>query len=361
MISALFYQQITRKGCVPLKRIIAIALAMMTLFLSSCQPKEKKEQFSKIYFDYFDTASIITGYETSQEEFDKTLEIIKAELESYHQLYDIYYRYDNVTNLCVINSAKDGEPTVVDQKIIDMLKYAKEMYVLTDGEMNVAMGSVLKIWHDFRKLGVDNPKKATLPKLEDLKEASNHTSIDDVIIDEEAGTLYLSDPELRLDVGAIAKGYATEMIAQKLISMGKTGYCLNIGGNIRTIGDKNGEEWRVGIENPDKASEEAYIKILNISDMSLVTSGSYQRFYVVDGKNYHHIIDKDTLYPSEYYQSVSVLCESSALADALSTSLFTMELEEGKALVKSIEGVEALWCLPDGEIITTDGFKKFEE
>ena len=93
--------------------------------------------------------------------------------------------------------------------------------------------------------------------------------------------------------------------------------------------------------------------------MSLVTSGSYQRFYKVDGKNYHHIIDPDTLYPGEKYMSVSVLTENSGLGDALSTSLFLMDYEEGKKLIESLENVEAMWVMPDGEQKYSEGFKNY--
>jgi len=165
---------------------------------------------------------------------------------------------------------------------------------------------------------------------------------------------------MTLDVGAIAKGYAVEETAKWMKEQGIEGYILNVGGNVRIIGARpDGKGWTVGIENPETDSENGYIVYLSFNDMSLVTSGSYQRFYVVDGKSYHHIINPDTLYPAENFLSVSVLCESSAMADALSTALFSMTLDEGKNLIEKMENTEVLWVLPDGKQEMTKGFKNY--
>ena len=245
----------------------------------------------------------------------------------------------------------------VDQKLIDFLLYAKELYTLTGGEMNVMMGAVLRPWHDCRTAASSDPANASIPSREVLDEASKHTSIDLLEIDDENDTVRISDPAASIDVGALGKGYATEMAAQALESMGVTSYVLNIGGNIRIIGTKpDGTGWLTGIKDP-KNSDSAYIEYLNIADTSCVTSGIYERFFTVDGVRYHHIIDKDTLMPSEFFPSVTVITKHSGLADALSTALFSMSYEEGLKLVNSIGGVEVLWVTESGEKLMTDGFK----
>ena len=193
-----------------------------------------------------------------------------------------------------------------------------------------------------------------------LQEASKHTDIEDLIIDTENNTVFLADPEMSLDVGAIAKGYAVEQIAKHLESKGITGYILNVGGNVRTIGMADKEKWKVGIENSDiEDKENPYIEYLKLSGESVVTSGSYQRFYVVDGKEYHHIIDPQTLMPGKKYLSVSVVTDDSGLGDAMSTALFIMDYEEGKKLVESTNDVEAMWVLQDGTQLYSSGFKSY--
>ena len=164
-----------------------------------------------------------------------------------------------------------------------------------------------------------------------------------------------------MDVGAIAKGYAIEQTALWMEETGITGYLLNVGGNIRIVGDRpDGEKWQIGLENPDGDEDEPYIEYLSLGNgFSLVTSGSYQRYYTVEGKNYHHIIDPDTLYPATGYKMVSVINKDSGLADALSTALFCMDYADGEKLVNSLENTYAMWVKDNGEIIYSKGFKDF--
>ena len=344
------------------QRILCGALAVCTLLccaLSSCASNPKKNKYSAYSFDYFDTASVITGYARTQEDFDQVANEVLAQLENYHKLYTIYLRFDGLENLCTINDIMDGahRTVKVDRCIIDMLLYAKEMYAVTDGMLNVAMGSVLSIWHDYRTIGRDDPAVASLPPMALLEEASGHTDIAKLIIDEENCTVTLTDPKMTLDVGAIAKGYATEQIARSLEEKGVTGYVLNIGGNVRTIGTKpDGTPWVVGIED---AMGGDYLCYLQLSGESLVTSGSYQRYYTVDGKQYHHIIHPDTLFPAEGFLSVSVICKNSGMGDAFSTALFCLSLEEGLALVEATPDVEALWVAEDGTQTASSGWNTY--
>ncbi len=310
------------------------------------------------YYTYFDTVSYIYNYAGGDsEEFEEICSEAAKILEEYHNLFDIYYEHSGVTNLRTINLNAGGEPLKVDQKLIDFLLYAKGLYTLTGGEMNVMMGAVLRPWHDCRSAASSDPANATIPSTEVLEEARKHTSIDLLEIDEDNLTVRISDPAASLDVGALGKGYATEMAARHLESLGVTSYVLNIGGNIRIIGTKpDGSGWLTGIKNPLDRGE-TYAEYITLTDTSCVTSGIYERFFTVDGVQYHHIIDKDTLMPSKHFSSVSIITKDSGLADALSTALFTVSYEEGRALVDSLGGVEVLWITPDGEKLMTDGFK----
>ena len=341
------------------KRIL-ISVALCVLFCSfmiSCDTQ--KQQFSAYSMDYFDTVITVTGYENSKEEFDKVAEDVMSRFEEYHRLYTIYNRFDGLENLCTINDLSNGEhrTVTVDKRIVDMLLFAKDMYTLTDGTVNVAMGSVLSLWHNYRNLGMDDPRNASLPPMEKLLEAAEHTDIDNLVVDEQNCTVTLADPLMKLDVGAIAKGYAAECVARYMEEKGITGYVLNVGGNVCTIGAKpDGTPWTVGLENPDGGK---YIEYLCLNGQSVVTSGSYQRYYYVDGKPYHHIIHPETLMPAEGKKSVSVICENSGLGDALSTALFCMPYEKGLELVESIPDVEVMWLTDDGVKMTSSGWNRF--
>lgn len=348
-----------------MKKLIFVAITLALLFSAVGCSKSEKQKFTKYYFDWFDTATTITGYEYSEEEFNKNVAEIEKIFSKHHILYNIYNKSEEMNNLVTVNSRTDGKHNVVtvDEEIIELIKFSANLYTLTDGKFNIAMGSVLSIWHTYRELGMDDPENAKLPPMDKLLEASMHTDMQDVIIDEENKTVYLADEKMTLDVGAIAKGYACEKAAEHLEAKGVSGYIINAGGNIRSVGSKpNDEKWLIGIENPiSYDSENPYIAYLSLNGQSLVTSGSYQRFYTVNGKNYHHIIDPETLMPSERYLSVSVLCNDSGLGDALSTALFNMDYEAGAKLVASLNNVEAMWVLPNGELLYSENFKDFTE
>ena len=164
---------------------------------------------------------------------------------------------------------------------------------------------------------------------------------------------------MTLDVGAIAKGYATERVARLFEDKGVTGYVLNVGGNVRTIGSKSdGSKWTVGVENPNGGD---YLAYLQLDGQSVVTSGSYQRFYYVEGKPYHHIIHPDTLMPAEGYLSVSIVCDDSGLGDALSTTLFCLSQQDGLALIESIDNAEAMWVFENGEKKVSSGWNLYKK
>lgn len=329
--------------------------------MTSCAKTDTYDmkRYEAEFIELFNTFTKIVGYSETEEEFKSYAQQIYDDLTEYHRLYDIYNDYDGLNNIKTINDNAGIKPVKVDKKIIDLLIFSKSMYELTDGKTNIAYGSVLKIWHDYRTDGIDDPENAELPPLKMLQEASEHTDIKDVIIDIENSTVFLKDPMMSLDVGAIAKGYATEQVADRLTADGLASAILNVGGNVRAIGNniKTDEPWSVGIQNPDSESEEAILDLVNLEEASMVSSGDYERYYTVDGKRYNHIIDTKTLFPAENFTAVTVICEDSGMADALSTAIYCMDFEQGHALIQSIEGSEAMWVFKDKSIRYSEGFE----
>ena len=329
--------RITRMTAALLAAVLSLSL------LVGCKPKKELTRYTTIFYDVFDTVTQVIAYCESEEEFNTQMQALHQDLIVYNQLYDIYNDYDGVVNVKTINENAGKAPVQVDDRILSMLELARQMYKLTDGKINIAMGSVLGIWHDYREAAEQNASETD--------------------IDEEAKTVYLSDPEMSLDVGSVGKGYAVEMVCRAAEARGLTSALVSVGGNLRAIGTKpDGSQWTGGVENPWNASEvytstnSIFGSPINMSDLALVTSGDYQRYFVVDGKRYHHIIDPDTLWPAAYYNGVTVLCPDSGMADCLTTALFCMPLEEGQKLVESLDDVEAMWCTPDKQATTSSGW-----
>lgn len=344
-----------------LKKIAAVIMIIIFTMGSTACSAKKKTRYEASFLGLFDTMTQIVAYSDSKELFTKYSQSIHDNLKEYNDLYDIYHDYKGINNIKTINDNAGVKPVKVDKRIIDLLQLGKDKYKSTNGKLNIAMGSVLKIWHKYREDGLNDEANAKLPPMSQLQEAARHTDINKVIIDKENSTVFLQDKDMSIDVGAIGKGYATEQVAQMAIKEGFTSGLISVGGNIRAIGTKgeNNEPWNLGIQNPDKESKNTNLCTVNLSDKSLVTSGDYERYYTVNGKNYHHIIDPNTLFPANYFHSVTIICKDSGMADALSTAVFNMPFDEGLKYINSMPDTEAMWVMENGEIKYSDNFKKY--
>ena len=337
-----------------MKRIMFVLLALC-LLLSGCSTMAEhgQKQYTSTFLDLFDTVTTIVGKAESKEAFTQKAQAIHDQLLPYHRLFDIYTDYEGLNNLKTVNDNAGIAPVNVEKPILDLLKDCKKYAAATGGKVNAAMGSVLSLWHDARSAAIDDPANAALPDIGALQAAAEHTDLDAVILDESASTVFISDPEVQLDVGAIAKGWAVQQVAQKA----PTGLLISVGGNVCATGpkDETGTPWVVGIQDP--AGGDKYLHTLNITGGSVVTSGDYQRFFSVEGKLYHHIIDPDTLYPSAYWRSVTIVCADSGLADALSTALFLLPQEEGLSLLQRFDA-KAMWVDVAGKCYYSPGFEE---
>ena len=336
-----------------MKRLLLI-LFLCSVLLTGCRTPGKagQQQYTATFLNLFDTVTTIVGRADSQEDFQTQANAIRDDLQRYHQLFDIYHSYEGMANLKTINDNAGIAPVQVDPILIQFLLDCREYYRLTDGRVNVAMGSVLQLWHEARNQGIQDPANAQLPDPEALQAAALHTNMENLQIDAGSGTVYISDSLMQLDVGAVAKGWATQRAAENA----PAGMLISVGGNVCATGPKlsDGTPWVIGIQDPNQASQN--IHAIYVTGGSVVTSGDYQRTYHVDGVAYHHIIDPDTRMPAQHWRSVTVVCADSGLADALSTGLFLLDHAQGLALAKAC-GAEVLWIAPDGTEYMTDGFR----
>ena len=332
-----------------------LCLLLTALLLCSCVALPKEQTiYEATFLELFDTVTVIRGGAESQEAFTEIAQGIKQQLERYHRLFDIYHDYPGFSNLKTVNDNAGVAPVQVDAEVIRLLRDCKAYYAATGGMVNAALGSVLQLWHEARTAGLNDPTSAQLPSREELEEAALHTDLSPVIIDETASTVYLADPGMRLDVGAVAKGWAAQRVAENA----PKGLLISVGGNICATGHKtqSGAPWVVGIQNPEDPN--AFVHTLYVTGGSVVTSGDYQRAYVVDGQLYHHIIHPDTLMPGTLWRSVTVVCPDSGAADMLSTALFLLPKEQGEQLLEAFDA-HALWIDSDGTRYYSAGFEKF--
>lgn len=319
-----------------MRRWIAWFMSLiLALSLSSCATPS----YSTTSYDVFDTITTFTAYTDKPAKFDEWRDMLTDELTAYHRLLDIYHTYEDYPrNLCAVNAA-GGTPVVIDERITALLDFGRDMYSFTNGKVDITMGAVLALWHAKRENATENT--ASLPDASALTSALTNIGWKGISLNSKTNTILLHNGA-SLDVGAIGKGWALEQTAQKLESAGCVGI-INAGGNVRTLGKKPGSDyWTVRITHALESSSPSQ-DIHVGAHTAVATSGDYQRYYTVDGKRYAHLIDPATGYPARYMRAVSVVCDDAAVADALSTALFLMPIDEGLAFVNSLDGVEALF------------------
>ncbi len=347
------------------KRILVCLIFFSLVSFLACNQisKTKYNKYTDSFFDTFDTVTVIMAYTKDKEDFDNYFNKIHERFRELHKLYDKYNNYDGVNNIKTINDYAGIKPIKVQKEIMDLIIFSKDWHKKTTGLTNIALGPVLEIWHEYRTEGIENPENAKIPPMEDLEEAFKNTNINKIILDIENSTVFLADKQMRIDVGAVAKGFATEIVAQEIMAQGMQSGIINAGGNVRTIGkplDGKRERWGIGIQNPNRPifSDDPNLDVAFIRNSSMANSGDYQRFYTVNNKILHHIINPKTLMPASYYQAVTVVSEDSGLVDFLSTEFFLLPYEESRALADRLDGVEVLWIIDEDTIEITPGMKK---
>jgi thiamine biosynthesis lipoprotein len=275
---------------------------------------------------------------------------------TYRKIFDRLREIENAlsanledSDLGRINAAAGLEAVSAGADTIGVLKRALRFAELSGGAFDPTVGPLVKLWG----IGSDGER---IPGEEEIAAALSLINWRDVAVDEDAGTVFLARPGMRLDLGAIAKGYAADEAARIIAEEGIERALVDLGGNILAWGAKeDGSPWRVGIQNP-VAGRGAYVGIAEVKNKTLVTSGVYERFFESGGRRYHHILSTRSGYPVESgLLSVTVIGGSSMDADALSTSLFALGYEAGRALAESLENTEVVFIFADRSVRGTSG------
>lgn len=314
-----------------------VIVAMMTGIISNQAPDTQNITLTNVGFD----TPVQFKAECSAEEFEKYTKIVRESFTYYNSLFDKYHAYDGINNIYTLNQEAYDHAVEVDDELLECIELSLNF---NNPAFDITEGNVLNLWHTYREEGLtlnEDGKSGTLPEKEAIEQALSHAGKDKVVI--EGNTIRFTDPELSLDLGGVAKGYACQKTAEKLKEAGLECGLINAGGNVVLIGEKK-DSWHIGIQNPE--AYEAIVTYATTSECAIVTSGDYQRYYMVDDTMYSHIIDFSTGYPANNMRSVTVITNDSALADMLSTALFCMNVKDGqKWLEDKYPDVEAIWIL----------------
>ena len=308
------------------------------------------------------TGSIITYQQSFQLDTEITISIYddkETESKTFDAIFDKIDYYEKMISKTIstsevsqINKNAGVAPVAVSDEIIEMLDIAIGYAEASGGLFDVTIGPVVELWG----IGTDH---AAVPSETDLKANMAKVNYKNLEINRENKTVYLKEKGMLLDLGAIAKGYIADQIKTVMLDIGINSGIISLGGNIVTIGEKpNGNAWSIGVRNPEIEESVTELGILTLKDVSIVSSGVYERYFTADNQRYHHIINPFTGYPEQNdIMSITIVSEKSVDGDSLSTTTFLMGLEKGYAYIESLDGIGAVITMKDKSVYVTDYLK----
>ena len=349
---------------------------LISVLIFSCF-NNKEKVYTETVDGLFDTVHVISGYDKSEQEFKKKVKFYQEEMEKLHKLYTSYEDFQGINNISTINENAGIKPVKVDRNIIDLLKDTLERNKEISDKVNIAAGNVIDLWDKAKTEG-------KLPEQSELEKMQKCAKTENIVIDEQNSTVFIKEKRTKLNLGAVAKGYAVEQVTKKMEKAGMTSFIISAGGNVKVVGKRKipkkeseitdlkscKNQFCIGIalplyndnnidkSNPYNNGRNDYLAKIATENMSIVTTGNYQRYFVMDNKVYGHVINLETLKPEDSFASVSVITEDSGLADFMSTTLFLLSYEEGKALIEKMgkkEKIDVIWAMKNGDVISSEG------
>lgn len=314
-----------------------IILLLIVLLFIGCDRDNNKRSFS---FIALNTTCFITVYNSPDADLNRVESIVKS-------IDKKMSRYNNTSDIYKINRLAGSGYYNPDKEVLEVLKMGLKYSYLSDGYFDITIGPLVDLWN------INNMSK--VPNKALVEEARKLVNYENIVIDNSG--VMLKKMGMSIDLGAIAKGYASDRVKDYLIKAGVKSALINLGGNVSVIGDKpDGSKWNIGIQHPREVRGE-YIGVLPLRDLSFISSGDYERYFFQDGKRYHHIFNSKTGYPKNgEIISSSIVTKSAINGDALSTVTFGMSIKEVKKLREKIE-FQGVFITKDKRIYITPGLK----
>lgn len=325
--------------------ISMVVIIVLAVLVSGCLPNNlaASKSYKETQF-LMDTVVEITAYGPEAEEG------VKAAFAEFQRLHAITNNFDENSQVSKISQMAGKDKVAVDPDLVYIIKLSQDVAAKLDDSFDITVGPLSALWGIGHK-GDYVPSQTEINKVLPLV---NYRLIE---VDDKANTVYLPKPGMMLDLGGVAKGYATDKAIEVLKSKGITSALVNAGGDVRVIGNKpDGKPWRIGIQDPRNA-DGITAKLAMTEWDTMETSGDYQRFIMKDGVRYSHILNPRTGWQPREVASVTMVTNSSTYGDVLSKPIFVLGVEKGLALLKQFPGNEAVIVTMDGKIIVTPGLE----
>lgn len=324
-----------------MKKFTICIILFLSVLLAKAQESYKKS-LTLMGCDF-----AITVVASSKEEAN---EHIKVAIDEIKRIEKLISSWDKHSQTSLINANAGVKPVNVDPELVELVERSLHISKLTSGAFDISFASVDKIWK-FDKSTIK------MPPSDQIKSSVAKIGFDKIIIDKANNTVFLKEKGMKIGFGAIGKGYAADKAKELLKKRGVTGGIINASGDLTTWGKQpNGESWKVGIKNP--LNKENLFSWFDLDDNAVVTSGSYEKYVMIDGERYAHIINPKTGMPSKGIISVSVFAPKAELADALATSVFVLGVEVGLDLINQLKGIEVIVVDSKGRVYYSKNIKK---
>lgn len=324
--------------------ILAIIVGLILIFIFATSKHEEQQVMKSSY-----ALGTIINLRVSS---SKAEEAIEKAIERLNNIDDKMSAFKDSSEISKINLNSGVNSEFVSRDTYFVLNKSIEYSKILEGTFDPTIRPLVALWN----IGT---KQETIPKKNEIEEKLKLVNYNDVILDENNYSVMLKHNKQALDVGGIAKGFAADEVRDIFYKYNVKSALIDLGGNIFALGSKeDGTSWKVGIQNPFKSRGE-YIGILSVKNKSVVTSGNYERYFMKDGKRFHHIIDPKTGYPSQSkIISATIISDDSIDGDGLSTGVYILGIDKAMKIIEAISGVDAIFVTEDKKLYTTSGIDK---
>lgn len=338
-----------------MKKRTYLLLVFLSVFFLFASCSNKTENSLRINKEPYEDKQFLMGTYVQIRVYDEGKEEVVAKaFERVKDLADRITVNEPGSEVDKINEQAGIQPVKVSDDVYKLIKTAYSYSEDSNGGFDMAIGPITKLWH----IGFPDAKK---PSQEEIDEALKLVDYHKVILDDKEQTVYLEEKGMSLDLGAIAKGFITDEVVEVLKKNNVTTAVVDLGGNVYVLGQSpraKDTDWTVGIQDP-KQSRNTTVGSVPASNLSLVTSGIYERFLEVDGTTYHHLFDPKTGYPFDNdIAGVTIISKKSIDGDGLSTAVFSMGVKDGLEYVNHLKEVEAIFVTKQDTIYLSDGIEK---
>jgi len=289
----------------------------------------------------------LTAWTADQTAADEAFGAVFAEFDRLDRMMSVWKPDSDVVRL---NQAAGEHPVSVSSETIEVLERARTISELTGGTFDVTWGALSDLWK------FDQDQDNTIPDPKEVKRRLPLINYRDLVVDRSARTAFLTRRGMRAHLGGIGKGYAVERSVAILRARGLRDFMIQAGGDMYVGGHRGDRPWRLGIQDP-RGPHDASFGTVELSDATFSTSGDYERFFIKDGRRYHHIIDLTTGQPARASRSVTIVAPSATLADGLSKAVFVLGAAEGMALIERVPDVEGVIVSANNEVLVSKGLK----